>query len=386
MLFMEITSVVVLISLAVMVPVLMWYRRQALFALEPLFQQWGNQTKFKLANACTCLIAKDHDHPFAIGYTPPQRATPPRLYLTLAIPQRVTVAFRKRTSADRLCSALKWAGTLDLNDSSFTDFVQVGAADSHAAMEVLCDARIREAIRRLLTTNQVSHLWMNRRGIALIANLERGQRIETKQALSLMDALKSLSQRDLSTGDESLRRVPAVQIHPTEPLFLRLGWPLGLMLFAGAASWLIGVEVFPPLYPVLNDVIGRFGMHMAAGMVLTLTGLWALTHRRTDRHIYLSVLGALCVLSWFTFGCGSIYFLNGFLDRATPAIIEKAEVAKLFTKGRGGRKVTFYVHGRETGAIDRPAGRIEQGAVFRLHIKPGRFGYEWIAEMSHVSR
>ncbi len=352
---------------------LKFYFRRSRRAIQAVADWTGGRIRTNWSTGAASVSGKYDGAPFTCTYRPPHKGTPPYLILTLMAPQGMAFTIRRRNRFDRICRRLRLTRPIAVGAPDFDPHFHIDTAEPAAAAAILSDERFRHQVARFfeMPTTEVR---FGRDGVTMKQELDLQERVYPESVIPLLDDLRTVSR----PADRFLLRVTGAPLAGTA-LRLWLGAPLAVFLVAGLLLYIVGTEIYPPLYLSLWQA-AKAATPVAAGLSAGYLLLaWLVSSRRTDRHITLGMVLLLALPGFYQISVGGLFVANGALD-ASPAVELTGTVYVTYTKGRGGKKIRFRVNGRITAGLDRPRGDFPRGLPVRLTVRDGYFGYPWVVD------
>lgn len=348
------------------------YGQSSQKALREVAERTGAHVTFNWGTLGSTVSGHYNGVPFTCNYTPQNRSAPPTLMVTLSVPQRCSFTVRKRNWFDNLCTRIGLARSVVTGDKRFDLQVQTDTADERSALEALYDHRLRERLLEMFG-QRVQGVQFNASGVSLTRRLSSHEPVTPEMVQTHLSQLQDISR-------ESGGMLPRYTDTPAFGLTLqvRFGGPLVFLLIGGLVLTIVGTELYPTLFPSFFRVTV-----MALPYCLTVTVaftlfVWLMVNHRTDRHVIISVVSALGIPAFYLITIGLLYFGNGYLDTSIPTEKE-ATILKIYTQGRGERKIRFTLDGKLTGGLDRPRGDYHYGQPVRLTVHQGRLDIPWVS-------
>jgi hypothetical protein len=310
--------------------------------------------------------------PFERTYTFQTRTSPPTLTVTMPTNVKCLFSIRKKNWFDRFSEAIGLAGTISTGDPAFDQLFFIDTADRESVEAVLADGQLIEYIIHLFD-NDAKQVCFDRRGVSVVFKLAPK---EIPTLRTFFYGLKMAYKIEVLQGRAPIRR-QSMRLDGVT-FRHRLGVVMAVLIAVGGGLTLAGVEMYPPLFPSLGTVTETVLPYLIALFIFFNLINWLMVRTSTDRHVTLVVFFLVSIPAFFLLTVGPVYFSNGYLDDS-PVVEKNAKVLKTFTKGRGGRKVSFLVDGRTSADLDRGRSRCEAGDPVRMTIRAGRFDIPWVA-------
>lgn len=369
------------VLLATLVVVFIFFKRWVGFtrtALEDVGHELGSDPSMDMWNVSATVSGSWDGSPVSVRYTCQTRSSPPQVTVRIYVDSAVSFVVRKSNRFDRFCAAIGLAAPLLTGDPGFDEAFYVDTGRREMVRLLLCDGYFREQLAEMFGPD-VLRVSCENGFLSLIQKMPPRETVDPEMVFQMLQSLRQLAEGIVPMDVSDIPHRSG-----TGRSLMRWGLAPGLLLAAGGVFTILGMEVYPPLYPVFLKILCRvLPWGLSAGALYVLWS-WIFVRSRTDRHLVILLVFLLALPGCCLGAVGWRYFGNGWLD-TSEAVQYEGTVLKTFIKGRGGRKIVFRVYGKETDDFSRPRRKYPKGMPVWLTVRSGYYGTDWVERWTPAS-